>query len=99
MSLEQIPYLSPAEAEAMLNGPALQPPPGVTPKYTDRSTALEVLYVACGLVLVVATTAAALRAYSRICIVKKVQIEDCKSDMPVSQTLGESSWKVKYSRS
>jgi len=76
MSLEQIPYLSPAEAEAMLNGPALQPPPGVTPKYTDRSTALEVLYVACGLVLVVATTAAALRAYSRICIVKKVQIED-----------------------
>ncbi|KAH7024506.1 uncharacterized protein B0I36DRAFT_162542 [Microdochium trichocladiopsis] len=76
MSLEQIPYLSPAEAEAMWNGPALEPPPGVTPKYTDRSTALEVLYVACALVLIIATGSAGLRAYSRICIVKKVQIED-----------------------
>ncbi|KAH7039799.1 uncharacterized protein B0I36DRAFT_280112 [Microdochium trichocladiopsis] len=76
MSLEQIPYLSPAEAEAMWNGPALEPPPGVTPKYTDRSTALEVLYVACALVLIIATGSAGLRAYSRICIVKKVRIED-----------------------
>ncbi|KXJ87362.1 hypothetical protein Micbo1qcDRAFT_152118 [Microdochium bolleyi] len=76
MSLEQIPHLSPAEAEAMWNGPALAPPPGVEPKYTDRSTALEVLYASCALVLFMAVGTAGLRAYSRICIVKKVRIED-----------------------
>lgn len=78
MSLEQIPYLSAEDAEAMLNGPALEPPEGVVPNYENRSTALEVLYASLSLVLLVAISAAGLRAYSRIYVVKKVRIEDGK---------------------
>lgn len=88
MSLEQIPHLSPAEAEAMWNGPALPPPPGVVPKYTDRSTALEVLYASCALVLFLAVSTAGMRAYSRIFIVKRVRIEDCKLTSPTECAAG-----------
>ncbi|KAI0121425.1 hypothetical protein F4776DRAFT_630805 [Hypoxylon sp. NC0597] len=68
--------LNSVEPEALLNGPALSPPPGVIPQLdnppSNRATAISVPIVC----LVVSTLAMAMRLYTRIRIIRHMSITD-----------------------
>lgn len=63
--------------EALLEGPALQPPPGVIPNFADPGGNHTVGYVVIILGGTLATISVAVRMYSRV-IIKKIGIEDGK---------------------
>lgn len=77
--MENFPNYPPEVQEAILNGPALTPPDGVVSDFDNpanhNAEALAVAAVCISLALV----AACLRAYSRIFVAKKLQLEDCAS--------------------
>ena len=66
--------LSPALQEMILQGPALPPPPGVSPT-TDRRNVGWVVVVMCSVLI---TFSVIVRLYSKIFITKKFMLEDCK---------------------
>ena len=73
----EFPNLSPEQQEMILNGPAMSPPPGVTPNLDNppnRNTMAMVVSVFC---IVLVTLAASARAYSRLVLLKHVKLEDC----------------------
>lgn len=77
--MENFPNYPPAVQQAILDGPAMVPPNGTIPDFDDppNSNSLGIgIGVMC---LFLGTTTFFLRVYSRIFIVKKLQIEDCAS--------------------
>lgn len=78
MSLDQIGLLPPDQQEAILNGPALAPPNGLTPNFDHPPNDNPVALAAMTICLIVATIAAVLRIYSRVIVLKRVFLEDCK---------------------
>jgi hypothetical protein len=79
--------LNPEQLEALLNGPALKPPPGVVPQldnppaYRTASTALPVVC------LVVATLGLAMRLYTRIRVLRQVNLADCECFSPTASSV------------
>jgi hypothetical protein len=70
--------LPPALQQSILDGPALLPPSGVKPNFTNPSngnTSGIMLLVIC---LFFAITATIGRAYSRLVIQRKLYLEDCE---------------------
>ncbi|KAI1754179.1 cytochrome P450 [Xylaria castorea] len=65
-------------SEQQLNGPALAPPDGVVPNFTNPPNEDALGIAVISICLVLATTAGLLRAYSRIIVTAKLRIEDCK---------------------
>lgn len=70
--------LSPAEQQALLEGPSMKPPPGVIPNLVNPPNKNDLGYgvatasaLLCGLLVV-------LRLYARAFYHKKMVIEDCK---------------------
>jgi hypothetical protein len=62
-----------------LEMPALAPPPGVVPNFIDPPTnrsAIFAVFITC---LVIMTLAVTIRMYTKILMLKKLAIEDCKS--------------------
>ncbi|KAF2106974.1 hypothetical protein BDV96DRAFT_654304 [Lophiotrema nucula] len=69
--------LSPEEQAIFLNGPALKPPPGIIPQFTNppNRNALCFGIVVTGTIL--ALLAVGMRLYTKIFCVKRLRIEDC----------------------
>ncbi|KAI1348543.1 hypothetical protein F5Y01DRAFT_306736 [Xylaria sp. FL0043] len=64
--------------EAILNGPAYIPPPGVVPNLEHPPNRNRLVLIVIIICLTVATIASLLRGYSRICILRNVSREDCE---------------------
>ncbi|KAI1464126.1 uncharacterized protein F4812DRAFT_443469 [Daldinia caldariorum] len=76
MSAEQFSTLSPADQEAILNGPALTPPPGVFPNFVDPPNKTAMAFAAVTICLVVSTLAVIIRLYSRFICTRTPKFED-----------------------
>jgi hypothetical protein len=64
--------------EMLLNMPAMQHPPGVTPDFVSPSTYRpEMLGVLVSMFLI-ATIAVVIRTYTKLVVVKRLAMEDCK---------------------
>ena len=75
--LHRFPDLSPAEQQAILDGPALTPPQGGSPNLdnpTNRNGTAIAVSVVCLFLLVLSVL---IRTYSRLFLVRKWRIEDC----------------------
>lgn len=79
MSLDQLHLLPLAQQEAILNGPAHAPPPGVIPNLDSPPNNNALAVFAASICLVVSTVAFLIGAYAKIFCTKKIHIEDCKS--------------------
>lgn len=69
--------LSPEQLEALLDGPALAPPPGVIPRIENPRSLIATgwgVSVAC---IVVATAAILLRVFTKTRIIRQVNLADC----------------------
>ncbi|KAI0404725.1 hypothetical protein F4802DRAFT_566069 [Xylaria palmicola] len=69
--------LSPAAQQAVLEGPALAPPPGVIPNFTNPSNLETLTYAVLGICLFLATVFILLRAYGRWYLVGTMSVGDC----------------------
>ncbi|KAI8635301.1 hypothetical protein F5Y19DRAFT_469171 [Xylariaceae sp. FL1651] len=76
MSLDQIYLLPLAQQEAILNGPALAPPPGVISNLDDPSNGNAAGLAASILLLSLATITVLLATYTKLFFVKKIYLED-----------------------
>lgn len=66
--------------EAMLNMPALKPPPGVQPNFTNPSNLRnDPLTIS---LLLISTIVVWIRLYTKIHVTKKMLLEDCKYTYP-----------------
>ncbi|KAI1858057.1 uncharacterized protein JN550_012879 [Neoarthrinium moseri] len=68
--------LTPAQLQAVLNGPALKPPEDVTPNFDNPPNDNALAYTALSVCLAVATITMGIRLYSRVVKVRKLRIED-----------------------
>ncbi|KAI0150509.1 hypothetical protein GGR57DRAFT_184992 [Xylariaceae sp. FL1272] len=68
--------LTPDQQEALLNGPALTPPVGITPNFDHPPNQNWIGIFAVVVCLLATVVAASLRAYAKILFMKKVRIED-----------------------
>ena len=58
--------------------PALAPPPGVTPNFVDPPSTAASFAIGLAIMISVATLLFALRMFTRIYVMKQMQLEDCK---------------------
>ncbi|KAL7621866.1 hypothetical protein AAE478_007366 [Parahypoxylon ruwenzoriense] len=68
--------LTPAQLEALLNGPALAPPDGVIPNFDNPPNRNYIAQAVLPLCLVATTLAFLLRAYARLFCLKKIELPD-----------------------
>jgi len=78
MSLDQLYLLPPAQQEAILNGPALEPPPGVTPNFDQPPNGNVPTLIVEGILISLSTIAVVLAVYTKLFFVKHIYLEDCK---------------------
>ncbi|KAI1129109.1 hypothetical protein F5Y10DRAFT_159979 [Nemania abortiva] len=76
VSILDFPNLSPAEQEAILNGPGMVPPEGVTPDFSRPGNRPDVAIAVSVVCLTLVTLVVSIRAYSRLFIVKSMRLED-----------------------
>lgn len=72
------PVMNSTHLEDLLNGPALSPPPGVTPQLDNPPSYRAATTVIPTLCLTIATLSVAMRVYTRVRIINVVNIADCK---------------------
>lgn len=70
--------LSPQELEALLNGPAGPPPPGLRPNFDDPANLNGLVFMTLTLCLVFATSAILMRTYTKLFLIRSWGYEDCK---------------------
>jgi hypothetical protein len=75
--MEAFDALTPAQKEQFLNGPALGPPPGVVPNFTDAPNRTALCFGITITCVVLVTFGAIIRLYTRIFCIKKMRVEDC----------------------
>ncbi|KAH6645399.1 hypothetical protein BKA67DRAFT_111382 [Truncatella angustata] len=68
--------LTPAQQDAFLNGPALAPPAGVKSNFVDPPNHNATVIGVTTMCVALAAVMVLLRAYSKLCVSKKVNIED-----------------------
>lgn len=66
----------------LLNGPALPPPPGVTPDFVDSSNLLHLTIAILTLCNFLATLAVILRMWTKLFIIHQTTLDDCISSSP-----------------
>ncbi|KAI1333603.1 hypothetical protein F5Y15DRAFT_340926 [Xylariaceae sp. FL0016] len=76
MSLDQLHTLPEAVQQAVLNGPALTPPPGVTPVFGDPPSRNAFGLAVATICLSLSTMALGMAGYAKIRFVKNVHLED-----------------------
>ncbi|KAI0389135.1 hypothetical protein F5Y17DRAFT_450189 [Xylariaceae sp. FL0594] len=79
MSLSALPHLPPDEQQAILNGPALEPPPGLTSNFSNPPNNNGLALAVTILCLSVSTILLVIRAYTRIFVIRVVRLEDAIS--------------------
>ena len=62
--------------------PAAKPPPGLTSNFVNPPNQKDIVLVYTTLFTVIATLGIAARMYTRIWVIKKVQLEDCMLCVP-----------------
>lgn len=71
-------HLNSTQSEALLNGPALAPPPGVLPQLDNppnhkaAATTIHIVFVT------TATLGIIMRLYTKAFVLRKVHLADCK---------------------
>ena len=71
------------------NTSALEPPPGVIPNYNDPPTIAGALVAGLAIMIATATLAFAARVFTKVYVMKQVQLDDCKpSDASFSRSIG-----------
>lgn len=70
--------LSPAEQEALLNGPALQPPAGVVPVFDNPPNRKNMAHVVYGVCIGIGSLFVLLRVFGTWFCQKKAHISDCE---------------------
>ncbi|KAK8062512.1 hypothetical protein PG997_014609 [Apiospora hydei] len=75
------------EIEALLNGPALAPPPGVEPNFENPPNHNGTGYGLISAMLAIAAIAMACRIYTKIIHPKRIRIEDAVQPIKLSQPL------------
>ncbi|KAI5859538.1 hypothetical protein GGS23DRAFT_312162 [Durotheca rogersii] len=75
--MDLIPLLPKEQQEALLNGPALAPPDGVTPQFDNPPNNNGLGYAVLTLCTAIATICLLIRGYAKIVLYGKVNIEDC----------------------
>ncbi|KAI8966136.1 hypothetical protein F5Y11DRAFT_310539 [Daldinia sp. FL1419] len=76
LPLDQIGSLPKAEQEAILDGPALNPPPGIVPNFENPPNQNAIGYAATTICLVAAFLGILVRTYGRFFCVRKGLVED-----------------------
>lgn len=70
--------MTPAMLEILLNGPAMTPPPGVQPNFIDPPNFANTALVVELIFLILSTLAVIIRAYTKLRVNKKLDLEDCE---------------------
>lgn len=70
--------LTPAQRQKALEGPALLPPPGVKPNFTDPPNQNDLGYGLLSACAVICAIVVCIRLYAKIFCRRKMDIEDCK---------------------
>ncbi|KAI1276491.1 hypothetical protein F5Y07DRAFT_389242 [Xylaria sp. FL0933] len=76
MSLDQISSLPPEQQEAILNGPALPPPPGVVPNFANPPNQNAIAHATLAISLTLTTIASLIRFCARVFVIKATRLED-----------------------
>lgn len=63
--------------EALLNGPALAPPPGEVPDFADPPNQVLMLTVVLTICAILSTFAICIRMYVKARMIRKMHLEDC----------------------
>ena len=63
----------------LLNGPALPPPPGVTPNFVNPENLDNLTIAIFTLCMILATLTVILRMWTKICIIRQTSMDDCIS--------------------
>ena len=69
--------LTPDQVQALLDGPAGTPPPGMKPNFVDPPSLFTPIIVTLALTLFISTSALAMRIYTKLRIIKAWHLEDC----------------------
>jgi hypothetical protein len=64
--------------DKILNAPALAPPPGVVPNFIDPPTNRSTMLGVSTSMFLIATLAVAIRTYTKLFMIKRLALEDCK---------------------
>lgn len=64
--------------QAKLNGPAMAPPPGVTPNFIDPPNLRHIVVLVLTLCMSFSTVAILMRMYTKLFILRKTAFEDCR---------------------
>lgn len=70
---------TPEQLQALLNGPALKPPPGVVPNFIDPPNLYDTAIAVQIVTLVLSTVAVAMRIYTKVRIIHQMAAADCRS--------------------
>lgn len=87
MSLDQLYLLPEATQQAILNGPALVPPAGVTPNLDNPPNRNAISLAVTTVCLSVSTVAFVLAAYAKLGVIKKVHLEDCRDNISTDRLI------------
>lgn len=75
---DAIPYLSHEQQEALLDGPTLAPPAGVTSNFINPENNNGLAYGVIAACVTVATLCLMIRGYARLVLFKQLKPEDCE---------------------
>lgn len=70
--------LTSQQLDALLNGPAGPPPPGVRPNFDDPANLNGLVILTLTLCLVFATLAVLMRTYTKLFLIRSWDYEDCE---------------------
>lgn len=70
--------MTPAQLDAIMNGPALTPPAGVTPNFQNPPNQNTMARAVTGVCLAVAALLVGLRVYVKVFCTKRCRLEDCE---------------------
>lgn len=68
--------MSPEELQRIMEGPAMRPPPGVIPNFTDPEDSNKKITILCAVAAVIGTPFVCIRLYTRWALIRKVVFED-----------------------
>lgn len=71
--------------QKLLEGPAMAAPPGSKPNFVNPPNLETEFHVDLNICLIVSILAVCIRMWTKICLIRKVEIEDCKdSSLPLA---------------
>ena len=69
---------TPEQVQALLNGPAMAPPPNTEPNFDDPKNLFKWFILTIALCVTFSTVAVAIRIYTKLRIIHSIGVEDCR---------------------